>query len=75
MTICNHVAIPQSNNRLKALHRTTPRLKLLATNPAKDSYPDWSPYGSKIVFVSERDGNSEIYLMNTDGSGQTQLNN
>jgi TolB protein len=29
----------------------------------------------KIVFVSDRDGNNEIYIMNTDGSGQTRLTN
>src|SRR5574341_1882924 len=27
----------------------------------------------KIVFVSERNGNPEIYVMNSDGSGQTRL--
>ena len=29
----------------------------------------------KIAFVSGRDGNSEIYVMNADGSGQTNLTN
>jgi Tol biopolymer transport system component len=29
----------------------------------------------KIVFQSTRDGNSEIYVMNADGSGQTRLTN
>ncbi len=27
----------------------------------------------KLVFVSERDGNYEIYIMNADGSAQTRL--
>ncbi|WP_367279638.1 hypothetical protein [Ulvibacterium sp.] len=30
---------------------------------------------SKIVFQSDRDGNSEIYIMNTDGTEQTRLTN
>jgi Tol biopolymer transport system component len=29
----------------------------------------------RIAFVSDRDGNSEIYVMNPDGSGQTRLTN
>jgi len=35
--------------------------------------PAWSPDGSKIVFVSGRDGVSEIYVMKPDGSDQTRL--
>jgi Ca2+-binding RTX toxin-like protein len=38
--------------------------------------PDWSPDGSKVVFVTERDykdGTKEIYVMNAAGSGQTRL--
>jgi Tol biopolymer transport system component len=29
----------------------------------------------KIAFMSDRDGNAEIYLMNADGTGQTRLTN
>ena len=35
--------------------------------------PAWSPDGRKLAFVSERDGNSEIYVMNVDGSAQENL--
>jgi Tol biopolymer transport system component len=38
-----------------------------------DTTPEWSPDGSKIVFVSARNGNDEIYVMNADGSGETRL--
>ncbi len=32
-----------------------------------------SPLWGKIVFYSKRDGNLEIYTMNSDGSNQTRL--
>jgi len=36
---------------------------------------DWSPDGTQIVFVSDRDGNSEIYIMNSDGTKISRLTN
>jgi Tol biopolymer transport system component len=41
----------------------------------KDGSPAWSPDGKRIAFYSERDGNSEIYVMNADGSAVTRLTN
>ena len=38
-----------------------------------DTHPSYSPDGSRIAFVSTADGNSEIYLMNADGSGILRL--
>lgn len=35
--------------------------------------PVWSPDGTKIAFASDTDGDSEIYLMNPDGSELVQL--
>jgi len=45
----------------------------LTDTPATDGGPAWSPDGSKIAFHSERDGNSEIYTMNPDGTNVTRL--
>jgi len=45
----------------------------LTTDKGNDYNAVWSPDGSKIVFVSERDGNPEIYIMKSDGSGQARL--
>jgi CBS domain-containing protein len=60
----------------------------LTNNTTEDKYPAWSPDGTKIVFTSARDEpdfpgclytpavcNYEIYVMNADGSGQTNLTN
>ncbi len=35
----------------------------------------WSPDGSLIAFNTRRDGNSEVYVMDADGSNQTRLTN
>ena len=35
--------------------------------------PSWSPDGSKIVVVGSISGDQEIWVMNVDGSGATQL--
>ncbi|HEY3238890.1 MAG TPA: DUF5050 domain-containing protein [Acidimicrobiia bacterium] len=37
--------------------------------------PAYSPDGRKIVFSSNRTGNDEVFVMNVDGSGQTNLTN
>jgi hypothetical protein len=47
----------------------------LTNDPASDISPAWSPDGSKIAFVSYRDGNAEIYVMNADGSDETRITN
>jgi Tol biopolymer transport system component len=35
----------------------------------------WSPDSKELAFVSKRDGNEEIYLINIDGSKQTNVTN
>ncbi|MCJ7628798.1 MAG: hypothetical protein MUO50_10480 [Longimicrobiales bacterium] len=45
----------------------------LTFSGSNDYFPAWSPDGSKIAFVSDRNGNFEIYVMNADGSNQTRL--
>lgn len=48
---------------------------LRLTNNTSDWRPRYSPDGTRIVFQSNRDGNAEIYVMNSDGSSQTRLTN
>lgn len=40
---------------------------------ADDHSPAWSPDGSMIAFLRDRDGRRRLYLMNTDGSGARPL--
>ncbi len=42
-------------------------------DPTLATHPDWSPVGGKIAFMSLRDGNAEIYVMNTDGTNEVNL--
>jgi Tol biopolymer transport system component len=35
--------------------------------------PTWSADGLRLTFFSDRDGNAEIYVMESDGSSQTRL--
>jgi hypothetical protein len=35
--------------------------------------PAWSPDGNKVAYYSPVDGNNDIYVINADGTGQTQL--
>ena len=47
----------------------------LLTARGSNLMPTWSPDGARIAFCSGRDGNNEIYVMNADGSGQTNITN
>jgi Tol biopolymer transport system component len=41
-----------------------------------DGYaPAWSPDGTRIAFLSGRDGNADIYTMMADGSSPTRITN
>ena len=39
----------------------------LTNHPKVDTWPAWSPDGTRIAFQSNRDGNSDIYVMAADG--------
>jgi Tol biopolymer transport system component len=46
----------------------------LTNNTSADEHPAWSPDGSKIAFTSSRSGDwADIYVMNTDGTGQVNV--
>ena len=45
----------------------------LTDETARSDYPDPSPDGRFIIFTSDRDGNTEMYVMNADGSDERRL--
>ena len=46
----------------------------LSNHPVHDVDPDWSPDGTKIAFVSNRnDAKYQIYVMDADGTNQIRL--
>ena len=48
-------------------------LTRLTDAPGADFDPVWSPDGTRIAFRSERSGDSEIWVMNADGSDEHKL--
>lgn len=46
---------------------------LTLTDPADDYSPAWSPDGTAIAFVSTRSGDTDIWVMNADGSNPVNL--
>ena len=47
--------------------------KTLLANGGNNRNPSWSPDGTKIVFESDRNGQSDLYIMNADGTGLRAL--
>jgi Tol biopolymer transport system component len=45
----------------------------ITNNPHHNSNPVWSPDGTQILFVSNRDGNHELYIVNSDGSNVRRI--
>lgn len=43
------------------------------TTSGKELYPMWSPDGSQIVFLSDHRGYTELYIINANGSSQTNI--
>src|SRR5712664_1513797 len=62
--------------QLYALERSNlAQLTKLTPDTTSANDPAFSPDGSRIAFVSQRDGNAEIYVMNADGTGSARITN
>lgn len=49
------------------------RLVGLTTHPADGMYPSWSPDGKRLAFMTARNGPTQLFTMNADGTEQRQL--
>lgn len=58
----------ENNYEIYSVQPDGSHLMRLTKHPASDQQAMWSPDGSKIAFVSDRDGVPEIYVMDPDGS-------
>ena len=47
--------------------------KPLTANPAKDGTPKWSPDGTEIAFISEREGTPQLFVMPSNGGLPRQM--
>lgn len=66
-------ADPQRNTDIFSYNLRTGFELRITENENGDSYPVASPDGERIVFQSNRDGDFEIYVVNTNGTGLEQL--
>jgi Tol biopolymer transport system component len=62
---------PTGDKEIFVMDSDGTNLVQLTNNTAGDFDPTFSPDGTQIAFESTRDGNSEIYTMNPDGTHQT----
>jgi TolB protein len=64
-----------NNNIYTAVFADRGRTITKLTDTNKDYAPFWSPDGDWILFTSERDGDKEIYIMDSQGQQVTNLTN
>jgi Tol biopolymer transport system component len=48
-------------------------IRQLTNDPGRDTFPDWSPDGTKISFISNRFGSRNLFVMDANGENVQQL--
>jgi Tol biopolymer transport system component len=62
--------VSDENTEIFTIDVSDQNLKRLTDNTFWDLYPTWSPDGTHVAFLSKRDSDFDIYMMNADGSDQ-----
>jgi TolB protein len=66
--------VPEGMTEIYSMNPDGSGVVRLTTGPGTSSWsPRWTPDHRKIVFVSNRNGSEEIFIMEADGSNATQL--
>ena len=67
-------SLRDGNNEIYVMDADGGNQENLTNHPAYDADPDWSPDGTKIAFISNRDGGfNQIYVMGADGTNPIRL--
>lgn len=67
------ISVRDENAEVYSVNIDGTGLKRLTDSPWGDSEPIWSPDGSKIAFVYGRRKDSNVFLMNANGTHQRQI--
>src|SRR5688572_9073514 len=71
--IVYHVLGAYDEADLHAVSADGTQARPLTNAPGQDLYPAVSPDGGRVAFMSDREGNFEVYVVNADGSGLVRL--
>lgn len=63
----------ESQNDLYIVNRNGQNMRWLTRTTGMEHQPEWSPDGSKILFRGYADGRPELFTINPDGTGTTNL--
>jgi TolB protein len=61
------------NSNIHVLDLRSRQVTRLTNSPSINTAPSYSPDGNQITFESDRGGTQQIYVMNSDGSGQNRI--
>lgn len=61
-------AFPSGTSDIYTINADGSNLRNLTHQPALDLYPAWSPDGTRIAFISNRNGKGEVCIMRPDGT-------